>query len=150
MKQMQGAVAVQRLHRRRRIVHAGLIALGWLLFAWGWHRVTAAGPEIGELRWLLLTAVLVVPLLTLSWVAHNVGIHRRKGPRRSVTAVTPRHDVDFNGRRIEADWPTLASARRIDILVEGERKRFVAVAAPGDGPTVAPAAAAPRAERALA
>lgn len=130
MKQTPATVPGQRLGGRRRIVHAVLVVLGWLLFAWSWQRVTAAGPEVGELRWLLLTAVLVVPVLTLSWVAHNVGIHRRKGPRRSVPAVTARHDRDFNGRRLEADWPALAMARHIDIVVDGDRKRFVAAPRP--------------------
>lgn len=138
------APAAQRLDARRRIAHTALVVLGWLLFAWSWHRVTVNGPEVGELRWLLLSALLVVPVLTLSWVAHNVGIHRRKGPRRSVPAVTTRHDHDFNGRRLEADWSALATARRIDILVEGDRKRFVAspppppLPAPGVAPAPAP------------
>jgi hypothetical protein len=111
---------------RRRLLHALVIAAGWLIFAWSWHRVTAASPELGELRLLMLGALVVVPPLTLGWVAHNVGIHRRKGPRRSVTAVALRYDTDFNGRRIDADWSRLARARRIDIVVDGEHKRFVA------------------------
>lgn len=111
---------------RRRVLHALVIVAGWLLFAWSWHRVTADKPELGELRLLMLGALAVVPPLTLGWVAHNVGIHRRKGPRRSVPAVALRYDTDFNGRRIEADWTLLAHARRIDIVVEGDRKRFVA------------------------
>ena len=98
------APAVPRLQAWRRLVHIALVALGWLLFAWSWHRVSVNGPEIAELRWLMLSAVLVVPVLTLSWVAHNVGIHRRKGPRRSVPAVTTHLERDFNGRRLEADW----------------------------------------------
>lgn len=140
---MNAPPAMPRLEWRRRIVHVAMVALGWLLFAWSWHRVTANGPEVGELRWLLVSAVLVVPVLTLSWVAHNVGIHRRKGPRRSVPAVTPHHESDFNGRRLEADWPALVTARRIDIVVDGDRKRFVAVVplpvpVPGDAPLPAP------------
>lgn len=116
----------ERLGAGQRVGHVLLIAAGWLLFAWSWHRVTAASPEVGELRWLMATALLVVPVLTLAWVAHNVGIHRRKGPRRSVTAVTTQHRVDFNGRRIEADWSGLQAARQIDIVVDAESKRFVA------------------------
>lgn len=111
---------------RRRVLHALVIAAGWLLFAWSWHRVTADKPELGELRLLMLGALAVVPPLTLGWVAHNVGIHRRKGPRRSVPAVAMRYDTDFNGRRIDADWARLAQARRIDIVVDGGHKRFVA------------------------
>lgn len=130
MSQVPQAPADQRLDVRQRIAHVLLIALGWLLFAWSWHRVTASGPEIGELRWLLLAAVLVVPVLTLGWVAHNVGIHRRKGPRRSVTAVNAQHRVDFNGRQVDADWPLLQTARCIDIVLERDRKRFVATTPP--------------------
>ncbi|MFT3822031.1 MAG: hypothetical protein QM750_31195 [Rubrivivax sp.] len=116
----------QPLPPARRLLHAALIALGWLVFAWSWMRVTADRPALGELKWLLLAALLAVPVLTLSWVAHNVGIYRRKGPRRAVTPVVMRHEVDFNGRRIQADWATLAAARRVEILIDGDAKRFVA------------------------
>lgn len=131
------------LPARRRLLHALVITAGWLIFAWSWHRVTAGRPELGELRLLMLGALVVVPPLTLGWVAHNVGIHRRKGPRRSVPAVALRYDTDFNGRHIEADWSRLTRARRIDIVVEGNRKRFVADERP-------PAAAAQPAAEELA
>ena len=92
--------------------------------------MSAAPNETAELRTLLAMALVVVSVLTLAWVAHNVGIHRRKGPRRSVPAVHVRHEADFNGRRLDADWAALASARRIDIVLDGDRKRFVDVSRP--------------------
>ncbi|MCC7151496.1 MAG: hypothetical protein IT501_05800 [Rubrivivax sp.] len=113
------------LSLRQRVWHTLLVLAGWVLFAWSWQRVTADRPELGELRWLMMGALIVVPLLTLAWVAHNVGIHRRKGPRRSVPVVEVRYEADFNGRSIEADWTALAQARRVDIVVDGSRKRFV-------------------------
>lgn len=112
---------------RRRLSHGVVVVFGWLLFAWSWQRVTADRPEIGELFWLLVAALMVVPVLTLSWVAHNVGIYRRKGPRRAVTPVSPHVERDFNGRRISADWPQLQQSRRIEIVVDDEHKRFVDV-----------------------
>ncbi len=117
---------------KRRLVHALLIAFGWAVFVWGWQRVTAARPEIGELRLLFVGALLLVPVLTLSWVAHNVGIYRRKGPRRASRSVALQYDRDFNGRHIRADWGSLQAARRIDIGVAGNDKRFTdaALAAP--------------------
>lgn len=115
---------------RRRLLQLLLIAGGWWLFVWSWLRVTADGPEIGELRVLLLAAVLVVPLLTVTWVVHNVGIYRRKGPRRAVTPVATHYTRDFNGRHIDADWTALVRARRVDIVVAGAHKRFVAVSPP--------------------
>lgn len=123
-----GPDPVSRLWRRR-FGHGLLIALGWLLFAWSWHRVTADRPEVGELRVLMVAAVIVVPLLTLSWVAHNVGIYRRKGPRKAGRAVPLHYDQDFNGRTIDADFARLACARRIDVLIVGGVKRFVEVGA---------------------
>ncbi len=114
---------------RRRLAHSLLIALGWLLFAWSWHRVTTDRPEVGELRVLMVAAVIVVPLLTLSWVAHNVGIYRRKGPRKAGRAVPLHYEQDFNGRTIDADFDRLACARRIDVVVDGGVKRFVEVGA---------------------
>ena len=133
-----------RLPAARRLLHLLLIAAGWALFIWGWLRVTAGRPELGELRVLMLSALLVVPVLTLGWVAHNVGIHRRKGPRRTVPAAPPRPAVDFNGRRLTADWASLVASRRIDIVLDGDAKRFVARDLPGaplparelSGPTV--------------
>ncbi len=116
----------QPLPPARRLLHAALIALGWLLFAWSWMHVTADRPALGELKWLLLAALLAVPVLTLSWVAHNVGIYRRKGPRRAVPPVVMRHELDFNGRRVDADWTALAAARRVEIVIDGDAKRFVA------------------------
>ena len=110
---------------RRRALHAVLIACGWVLFAWSWQRVTADRPEVGELRVLMVAAVVVVPLLTLSWVAHNVRIHRRKGPRKAGRPVPLRYEQDFNGRSIDADFVRLARSRRIDIVIEADVKRYV-------------------------
>lgn len=112
---------------RRRALHGLLIAAGWVLFIWCWYRVTADRPHLGELRTLMLASVLVVPVLTLSWVAHNVGIYRRKGPRRGVREVPLDYATDFNGRTITAAWPKLVGARRVDIVVEGGQKLFVDV-----------------------
>ena len=109
-----------------RLGHAALVITGWLLFAWSWQRVTVARSELGEPRGLVLGALAVVPLITLGWVAHNVGIHRRKGPRRAVPEVEMAYAADFNGRRIEADWSRLVDARHIDIVIHADAKRFVA------------------------
>jgi hypothetical protein len=118
--------AQQALPPLRRLWHALLVIAGWLLFAWSWQRVTAGRPELGELRWLMLGAVAVVPVITIGWVVHNVGIHRRKGPRRAVPEVEMAYAADFNGRRIEADWSRLVDARHIDIVIHADAKRFVA------------------------
>jgi hypothetical protein len=113
-----------------RLAHGALIVLGWVLFFWSWQRVTVNRPEVGELRVLVLLALVVVPVLTLSWVMHNLSIHRRKGARRAVTPVTWSYERDFNGRQPLADWTALTQARRIDIVVDGDTKRFTDAGAP--------------------
>lgn len=112
---------------RRRLAHAAIVLAGWLLFVWCWRVVTADHPSIGQLSDLLIGALVVVPVFTVSWVVHNVGIHRRKGPRRSVPAVEQRYERDYNGRVIQADWAALAGAQRINVVIDGDSKRFVAV-----------------------
>jgi hypothetical protein len=106
------------------MAHGLAIIAGWVLFFWGWHRVLAASPDFAELRLLMLGAAIVVPVVTVSWILHNRGIHRRKGPRRQVAAARLEYRVDFNGREIVADFRTLAPARRVHIVVEGTRKEY--------------------------
>ncbi len=108
----------------RRLAHGLAIIAGWVLFFWGWHRVLAATPDFAELRLLMLGAAIVVPVVTVSWILHNRGIHRRKGPRRQVAGARLEYRVDFNGREIVADFRALAPARQVHIVVEGTRKLY--------------------------
>lgn len=109
-----------------------------MLFFWGWRRVLAATPDFAELRLLMLGAAIVVPVVTVSWILHNRGIHRRKGPRRHVAAAKVEYRVDFNGREIVADFRALAPARRVDIVVEGTRKEYRLDAAEAAGAATLP------------
>lgn len=108
----------------RRAAHVLAIVAGWVLFFWGWHRVLIGHPDFETLRDLVLGAAIVVPVVTISWILHNRGIHRRKGARRSVPAASLQYDVDFNGHQVVADFCALAEARRVSIVVEGGRKLY--------------------------
>ncbi|MBI5720176.1 MAG: hypothetical protein HZC37_21080 [Burkholderiales bacterium] len=108
----------------RRTAHVLAIVAGWVLFFWGWHRVLASTPDFAALQLLMLGAATVVPVVTVSWILHNRGIHRRKGPRRHVPAATLEYRVDFNGREIVADFRALAQVRRVHIVVDGMRKHY--------------------------
>lgn len=105
-------------------MHGLAIATGWALFFWGWQRVLATGPDFAELRLLMLGAAIVVPAITVSWILHNRGIHRRKGPRRSVPEAVLDYGRDFHGREVIADFRALAHAQRVDIVIEGAAKRY--------------------------
>lgn len=108
----------------RRAVHLLAIVAGWFLFFWGWHRVLAGRPDFESLRLLIAGAAIVVPVVTISWILHNRGIHRRKGPRRSVPTAVLDYRVDFNGRQVLADFRALADVQRVRIDVEGSLKRY--------------------------
>jgi len=109
---------------RRRTVHGLAIVAGWALFFWGWQRVLAGGPDFSDLRVLMIGAAIVVPVVTVSWILHNRGIHRRKGPRRHVPGATLDYHTDFHGLPVVADFAALAQARHVHIAIEGGRKTY--------------------------
>ncbi|MFY7855292.1 MAG: hypothetical protein ACOVQT_04065 [Rubrivivax sp.] len=119
---------VKRTHLPWRVGlwHALMLLLGWALFLLGWWRVSTRPWDSADLKLLFVGSMLVFPVMTVAWVLHNVGIHRRKGPRRAVPPVNQVYEADFLGREVQADWPALQQAREVTILVEGDTKRFLA------------------------
>jgi hypothetical protein len=109
--------------------HALVIAIGWVGFGWLWWRVGRYSWDSHDLRLLVLVATLFFPLVTEAWVLHNLNIHRRLGPRRSVRTVAYLAQ-DIHGRPVAADWDQLQSARHVDIDCSGEVKLYTA-ALPG-------------------
>jgi hypothetical protein len=123
------------------LLHALIIGLGWLLFVYSWWLVLQQPRATDTLRNLIIGAVVIMPTLTVAWVLHNVGIHRRKGPRRAGAVVPLVYDVDFNGRHIEADWAALQSQRSVIIERDGNVKRYVGGGEAGELTVHDPAAA---------
>lgn len=119
------------------LLHVLAVGAGWLLFGLCWWLVLQQPRDSNALRNLIIGAAIVMPTLTLAWIVHNVGIHRRKGPRRAGAVVPLVYDVDFNGRRIEADWPALQRTRSVIIERTGDVKRYHC----GNVPRVLPASA---------
>ncbi|MBL8343702.1 MAG: hypothetical protein JNL30_19710 [Rubrivivax sp.] len=73
----------------------------------------------------MIGAAVVVPVITVSWILHNRGIYRRKGPRRRAAGAVLDYRVDFHGREVVADFRALASAQRIELVIEGAFKRYL-------------------------
>lgn len=123
-----GARRLRREHLPWRVAlwHLLMLVTGWTLFLLGWWRVSTRPWDSEDLRLLFLGSMLVFPVMTVAWVLHNVGIHRRKGPRKAVPPVKQVYEADFLGRDVQADWPALQQAREVTILVEGDTKRFLA------------------------
>ena len=127
------------------LLHTLAVAAGWLLFAFCWWLVLQQPRDGSALRNLIIGALVVMPTLTVAWVVHNVGIHRRKGPRLAGAPVPLVYDIDFNGRRIEADWAVLQQTRSVIIERLGEVKRYGPAHAPRAQPVEATPAASPAA-----
>jgi hypothetical protein len=132
---------------KQRFAHVVALAVGWALFAWGWVDVLAQTWEIELLAWLIAGSVVTLPTITLAWILHNVGIHRRKGPRTRLRPVDEVYLRDWNGRAICADLPALALAHIVVIEIEGERKVYRPAGAPG-APVIVPHTAHPPAANA--
>ena len=112
-------------------MHAAFVALGWVAFVWSWIVVLSRPMETGNLWWLMGVASVLAPAITLAWIMHNVGIHRRKGPRRAGRTTPLAYDLDFHGNRIDADWDLLRTAQCIEIgLTDAGVKQYRAVAVP--------------------
>ncbi|MGE5160394.1 MAG: hypothetical protein ACM3O5_02705 [Betaproteobacteria bacterium] len=108
----------------QRLLHLAALAAGWGLFVWGWYDVLGQPWETEFLRWLIAGSIVVLPLLTIAWVLHNVGIYRRKGPRKGTRAVDEAYRHDWNGREVSADFAALARANVVVIDIEGNRKVY--------------------------
>ncbi len=122
---------------QQRGAHFAALALGWALFVWGWVDVLSQSWDIELLSWLIVGSVVALPTVTTAWVLHNVGIHRRKGPRTKLRPVDESYRHDWNGREIAADLPALAHAPIVVIDVHGDRKVYRAAGSPSVRVTVA-------------
>jgi hypothetical protein len=108
----------------QRLLHLAALVAGWGLFVWGWYDVLGQPWDTRTLTWLVVGSVIVFPVMTTAWVLHNVGIHRRKGPRTSVRPVDESYRADWNGREVGADPAALAGASIVVIDIQGERKHY--------------------------
>jgi hypothetical protein len=108
----------------QRLLHLAALVVGWALFFWGWYDVLGQHWETTALIWLIVGSLVLLPMMTIAWVLHNVGIHRRKGPRTGVRKVDETYRHDWNGREISADFAALARASVVVIDVEGKRKVY--------------------------
>jgi hypothetical protein len=108
----------------QKIGHTVFVILGWVLFVWMWQLASGEPWDSAPLMFLIIGALIVSPLVTLFWIFHNMGIYRRKGPRKGMADVKPYYDVDWSGREVTADWATLAKARVVVIEIDEFGKNY--------------------------
>lgn len=108
----------------QKVGHFLMVVLGWVLFIWFWHLAAGEPWDSAPLMFLIIGAIIVSPLVTLFWIFHNMGIYKRKGPRKGMADVKPYYDVDWSGREVTADWATLANARVVVIEIDEFGKNY--------------------------
>lgn len=113
-------------------MHSGIgigAVVGWPGLAWCWWHVVENGdaPTAAMLTVpLLLAAVTVV--FTTWWVRHNLAIHRRKGPRRTVPAAPCPYLTDRRARPLHFDDGHVRSARHVVARVGADGAKHYGVA----------------------
>src|SRR3954464_4620588 len=96
----------------------------WALFAALWVKLFAdhkAGLAAFRDTGIQLAAVVaVVVAVTTWWIRHNVGIYRRKGPRRGRPSRPPRTDEDRLRRPVPRALPgrAIAAGEHAHLIVE--------------------------------
>jgi hypothetical protein len=116
----------------RQKMHIVIGLAFWLLFAALWVKLfaehKAAGASFRDTGVELAAVVGAVLAVTTWWIRHNVGIYRRKGPRKGRPSQPPRTDEDRLGRPVRWALPGGAiAARACDHLVvdlDGDVKTY--------------------------
>jgi hypothetical protein len=116
----------------RQKVHIGIGLAFWALFIALWVKLFAdhkAGVAAFRDTGIQLAAVVgVVVAASTWWIRHNVGIYRRKGPRRGRPSLPPRTDEDRLGRAVRWDLPGGAIAARehahLIVALHGDDKTY--------------------------
>jgi len=108
----------------QKVGHFLLVLAGWVLFIWMWTLVVARPWDSGPLVLLVVLSIIAAPLITLLWIFHNMGIYKRKGPRKGMREVKPVYDVDWTGREVTADWDALSRSRVIVIEIDEFGKNY--------------------------
>jgi hypothetical protein len=116
----------------RQFAHSVLGATFWVVLLGCWlvlaveHKAT--GVALRDTLFQLAVLMGVVLAITIWWIRHNVGIYRRKGPRRGRPAESPRTDEDRLGRRIRWAMPggvrTARTQRHLVVELDGGAKVY--------------------------
>ena len=109
------------------ILHALLAVLTWILFISWWNQVIPqVTVEDASMAFLVIfLTFLICSVLTLLWVRHNVGIFRRKGPRKNLPSVSEEREADYLGRKLDhPGYDFLKDAPLVIVSREEDRKHF--------------------------
>ena len=108
-------------------LHALIVVLTWILFITWWNQVIpqVTTEDASVAFFVIFLTILICSVLTLLWVRYNVGIFRRKGPRKTLPLVSEECEADHLGRRLDhPGYEFLKSAPLVVVSREEDRKNF--------------------------
>jgi hypothetical protein len=115
----------------RQISHTLAGVACWIVVVGLWVMLIGDGSAGRALQSTLVQLAAVtgaILAVTIWWVRHNVGIYRRKGPRRELVRAAPRTDEDRLGRAVRWSLPggalAAAQAEHLVIEVDGDLKTY--------------------------
>lgn len=107
-------------------LHALIVVCTWVLFFYWWSCVlpTTLLSDAALAILSILGVSLCTVALTMGWVRYNLGIYRRKGPRRKNPDVLEVFAMDALGRElVHAGWEAQRASRLITVSVDGENRK---------------------------
>jgi hypothetical protein len=107
--------------------HALIAVLTWILFIAWWNQVIPqiTTEDASVAFFVIFLTILICSVLTLLWVRYNVGIFRRKGPRKTLPSVSEECEADHLGRRLDhPGYEHLKSAPLVVVSREEDKKQF--------------------------
>ncbi|HEV2487789.1 MAG TPA: hypothetical protein VGT08_19880 [Terracidiphilus sp.] len=111
-----------------RLLRRVLAVLGWILYCLGWIRIIHITPGREPVSFLmfLISAVLILYVISRSWIAHNRHLAAR-GKRGNITGYTPpSYSQDYLGRELVFGLQ-VTSAREVTVSIIDDSKIYTAV-----------------------
>lgn len=111
-----------------RLLHRIFAVLGWILYCLGWIRIIHITPGREPVSFLvfLASAVLILYVISRSWIAHNRRLAAR-GKRGNITRYTPpSYSQDHLGRELIFGLQ-VTSAREVTVSIIDNSKIYAAV-----------------------
>ena len=121
----------------RQLLHKAVALLFWVLLITLWVALVREGKAGADnisysVQYLAIVAGAVLAV-TFWWIRHNLGIHRRKGPRSGRASLPPRTDEDRLGRplrwQLEGGAAGAVGVAHLVVALDGEAKVYAAGAA---------------------
>ena len=111
--------------RTQLFLHIAAVAIGWVIFGWGWWAVISTqSVDPAVVAKLVVATLFIAPLVTLSWVLHNRDIHVRKGSRLEARSPAEIYQHDWAGRQVHAKFDVLRQSQVVIISSTAEEKYF--------------------------